>query len=163
MARAPRGDVSTLPLLPALTRTLPSPLAARGLLVSSAAAAVIAAAAAATRSSSSSSSPSSSPPPPPPPTAPDPSEGPARYGRAVSAGLRACARESHAYGRCAAGFLPDAAPKGACEREFSALRRCFLAASGLDAWRRKRAEADGDAVDVDADAAELSGRPDWNA
>jgi len=126
-----------------LARRRPSLAPAAAVVAAASAAAVAVAVAVASGGrralSSSSSSCSSSPSSPAdPPAAPDPSEGPSRYGRAVSAGLRACARESHAYGRCAAGFLPDAAPRGACEREFSALRRCFLAASGLGGWRQRQ-------------------------
>lgn len=112
------------------TSPRPAAAAAAAASVAAVAAASVVAATRATRAAHTTTT--SSPPDGPP------SKGPARYERAVSEGLRACARESHAYGRCAAGYLPDAAPRGACEREFAALRRCFLAASGLGGARRGR-------------------------
>jgi hypothetical protein len=57
--------------------------------------------------------------------------------------------------------LPDAAPRGACEAEFAALKRCFLRESGLDGWKKKGggggAEAAGE-VDQEVDGAPVDSR-----
>jgi hypothetical protein len=136
---APGGHhLTSIPAhLAAASQWLRAHPSARPAAVAAATSAAAAAAAAAASSSSLAARHASSSPPDPP------SSASARYERAVSAGLRACARESHAYGRCATGYLPDAAPKGACEREFVALRRCFLAASGLGAWREEGRRREG--------------------
>jgi hypothetical protein len=141
-SRAARGDLPSF-ATSLLARHSKTASAVGAAAAAASAAAAIAAArppptptAAATRPCSSSSATSDLPP-----ASQDHSSEPgpsSRYERAVSAGLRACAQESHAYGRCAAGFLPDAAPRGACEAEFAALRRCFLRASGLG--RRQEGE-----------------------
>jgi hypothetical protein len=158
---APRGPGAHLPSLVADAAAAAashwSPLLRKSRPAAAAAATVAAAAAAsvavatATRNSTSTTT---TPPTAKPSSSDDDEQGPAHYERAVSKGLRACARESHAYGRCAAGYLPDAAPKGACEREFAALRRCFLAASGLGRWRD---EGGGGSKAAESEQEQLSG------
>jgi len=49
-----------------------------------------------------------------------------RFTKAFVAGLAECRAQGSAYGQCVKAHLPDI-EKGACEKEFVALERCFTA------------------------------------
>lgn len=53
--------------------------------------------------------------------------GPGSFTHAFREGLVRCRAQAQAYGACVRAALP-AVEKGACEREFAALRACFFAA-----------------------------------